>query len=122
MWAQVSFILSKSMRLTDRQTDRQKGRRNTMHSFSFGRMVKTILSVTIHCLLTAAKKPQLSLCFAEQQMLVNNIKWQFSVREINDTGANLLNIFENVRVTKLFDTVTWYWIYQTPYAGKQTQW
>jgi len=75
----------------------------------------------MHWLLTAAEKPQLYLCFAVQQMLVNNIKWQFNVREINDTGANLLNIFENVRVTGLFDTVTWHWIYQTPYAGKQTQ-
>jgi len=40
MWAQVSFVLSQSMRLIDRQTNGQKGLGNTMRC-TCSRTVKT---------------------------------------------------------------------------------
>jgi len=47
MWAQVSFVLSQSTRLTDgqtdRQTDRQKGIGNTVRCITGSRTVKAVL-------------------------------------------------------------------------------
>jgi len=40
MWAKVSFVLSPCTRLTDRQTDRQKGRGNTVHFNASSCMIK----------------------------------------------------------------------------------
>jgi len=39
MWAQVSFFLSQCTRLTDRQTERKKGLRNTVRCITYIRTV-----------------------------------------------------------------------------------
>jgi len=40
MWAQVPFVLSQCTRLTDGQTDRQKGLGNTVHCITCSHAVK----------------------------------------------------------------------------------